>query len=170
MFQKSSEKGFTIIEVVLVLAIAALIFLIVFLAVPTLQRSQRDTQRRSDVGRLHSAVTSWSSSRQGQIPTTTDMNAGWIFKYVRASKAEEKFEDPRGNTSVSGPAGTPQYNIQADGTGTNTPPTYSQTDNAMHYRPGQRCHNNGTTATEAGPRSFAVIIALESGDFYCQNN
>ncbi|PLS80866.1 hypothetical protein CYG49_03830, partial [Candidatus Saccharibacteria bacterium] len=46
----SKQSGFTIIEVVLVLAIAALIFLIVFLAVPALQRGQRDTQRRSDVG------------------------------------------------------------------------------------------------------------------------
>jgi prepilin-type N-terminal cleavage/methylation domain-containing protein len=40
---KPKAHGFTIIEVVLVLAIAGLIFLIVFLALPALQRSQRDT-------------------------------------------------------------------------------------------------------------------------------
>lgn len=40
------NKGFTIIEVVLVLAIAGLIFLAVFLALPALQRNQRDTQRK----------------------------------------------------------------------------------------------------------------------------
>ena len=39
-----NKKGFTIIEVVLVLAIAGLIFLMVFLALPALQRSQRDSQ------------------------------------------------------------------------------------------------------------------------------
>lgn len=44
-----TKKGFTIIEVVLVLAIAGLIFLMVFLALPALQRSQRDTQRKQDV-------------------------------------------------------------------------------------------------------------------------
>ena len=43
-----SKKGFTIIEVVLVLAIAGLIFLMVFVALPALQRSQRDTQRRDE--------------------------------------------------------------------------------------------------------------------------
>ena len=44
-------EGFTIIEVVLVLAIAGLIFLMVFLALPALQRSQRDTQRKNDMAR-----------------------------------------------------------------------------------------------------------------------
>ncbi|HPW47952.1 MAG TPA: prepilin-type N-terminal cleavage/methylation domain-containing protein, partial [Candidatus Saccharibacteria bacterium] len=36
---KKDQKGFTIIEVLIVLAIAALILLIVFLAVPALQRN-----------------------------------------------------------------------------------------------------------------------------------
>jgi prepilin-type N-terminal cleavage/methylation domain-containing protein len=44
-------SGFTIIEVVLVLAIAGLIFLLVFLALPGLQRSRRDAQRKSDMGK-----------------------------------------------------------------------------------------------------------------------
>jgi len=48
----NKESGFTIIEVVLVLAIAGLIFLVVFLALPALQRSQRDSQRRTDLGRF----------------------------------------------------------------------------------------------------------------------
>ena len=55
---KNKEKGFTIIEVVLVLAIAGLIFLMVFIARPALQRGQRDTQRRDDVrcGSRYSAL------------------------------------------------------------------------------------------------------------------
>ena len=44
--RSSQAGGFTIIEVVLVLAIAGLIFLMVFVALPALQRSQRDTQRK----------------------------------------------------------------------------------------------------------------------------
>ena len=51
------ELGFTIIEVALVLAIAGLIFLVVFLALPALQRSQRDTARRQDVAKAVTAVT-----------------------------------------------------------------------------------------------------------------
>jgi len=49
------NKGFTIIEVVLVLAVAGLIFLMVFLAVPALGRSQRDTARKNDARNLLAA-------------------------------------------------------------------------------------------------------------------
>lgn len=44
----STEPGFTIIEVLVVLTIAAFIFFIVFAAVPGLQRSLRNRQRNQD--------------------------------------------------------------------------------------------------------------------------
>ncbi len=56
---KKSQKGFTIIEVALVLAIGALIFLVVFLAVPALQRNQRNDARHRDVSNIVNAVASW---------------------------------------------------------------------------------------------------------------
>ena len=43
---KQKQEGFTIIEVVLVLAIAALIMVVVFLAVQGAQRNQRDQARK----------------------------------------------------------------------------------------------------------------------------
>ncbi|HUD07065.1 MAG TPA: prepilin-type N-terminal cleavage/methylation domain-containing protein [Candidatus Saccharimonadales bacterium] len=46
--KKLGDHGFTIIEVLIVLAIAALILLIVFLAVPALQRNARNTSRNED--------------------------------------------------------------------------------------------------------------------------
>lgn len=62
-----SKRGFTIIEVVLVLAIAGLIFLMVFIALPALQRSQRDTQRRNDYSMLSTAVTSYITNNGGRV-------------------------------------------------------------------------------------------------------
>ena len=59
---KKSQKGFTIIEVALVLAIGALIFLVVFLAVPALQRNQRNDARHRDVSNIVTAVSSWSAN------------------------------------------------------------------------------------------------------------
>ena len=64
-----TKAGFTIIEVVLVLAIAGLIFMMVFIALPALQRSQRDTQRNSDIGRLQSALNNYQASNRNAIPT-----------------------------------------------------------------------------------------------------
>ena len=62
-----SKKGFTIIEVVLVLAIAGLIFLMVFVALPALQRSQRDSQRRQDYSNLQAAVISSAVNNSGTV-------------------------------------------------------------------------------------------------------
>jgi prepilin-type N-terminal cleavage/methylation domain-containing protein len=63
------EKGFTIIEVMIVLAIAGLIMAIVFLAVPALQRNTRNTQRRSDATHLAGLVNEYSSNHAGTLPT-----------------------------------------------------------------------------------------------------
>ena len=67
--QTKSKHGFTIIEVVVVLAIAGLIFMMVFLALPALQRSQRDTQRRDDMSRFLSQVNQYQANNRGKVPT-----------------------------------------------------------------------------------------------------
>ena len=64
----SNKKGFTIIEVVLVLAIAGLIFMMVFIALPALQRSQRDTQRSNDIARVQTALNNYQANNRGAIP------------------------------------------------------------------------------------------------------
>ena len=63
---RNSKKGFTISEVVLVLAIGGLIFLMVFIALPALQRSQRDTQRKDDLARFMSGYHRIPKTQQWQ--------------------------------------------------------------------------------------------------------
>ena len=75
MTKRTKKEGFTIIEVVLVLAIAGLIFLMVFIAWPALQRSQRDTQRRSDMARLATALAQYQSNNGGKLPPTGTDNS-----------------------------------------------------------------------------------------------
>ena len=71
MHIKLTRKGFTIIEVVLVLAIAGLIFLMVFVAFPTLQRSYRDGSCRYDVSISSAAVRKYLSNNHGQGPPSS---------------------------------------------------------------------------------------------------
>ena len=52
MMRDTDDDGFTIIEVMIVLAIAGLILLLVFRAVPALQRSSRNNQRKHDASLL----------------------------------------------------------------------------------------------------------------------
>lgn len=66
--QKRKEGGFTIIEVLIVLAIAGLIMLIVFLAVPALQRNSRNTQRKNDVSALLSGMAESVNNNSGTLP------------------------------------------------------------------------------------------------------
>ena len=74
-YKTKDQKGFTIIEVLIVLAIAGLILLIVFLAVPALQRNSRNTQRKTDVGRIGSAATVVSNN-QGKTSVLDGTAAG----------------------------------------------------------------------------------------------
>ena len=67
---RKTDEGFTIIEVMIVLAIAGMILLIVFLAIPALQRSSRNTQRKADVGNLMSAINNFVSNNGGTLPAT----------------------------------------------------------------------------------------------------
>ena len=68
--QTKRQEGFTIIEVLIVLAIAGLIILIVFLAVPALQRNSRNTQRKNDISALVGGVNEFTSNNSGSLPTT----------------------------------------------------------------------------------------------------
>ena len=64
------EKGFTIVEVMIVLAIAGLVLAIVFIAVPALQRNSRDSQRRGDISALRGGINTWSGNNNGDVPST----------------------------------------------------------------------------------------------------
>lgn len=69
-------KGFTIIEVLIVLAIAGLILLIVFLAVPALQRNSRNTQARNEAANVLGALSEFVSNNNGKLPAAGVSSAG----------------------------------------------------------------------------------------------
>ena len=62
LYTLKNKKGFTIIEVVLVLAVAGLIFLMVFLALPALQRAQRDAARKQAIANIASQIITYYSN------------------------------------------------------------------------------------------------------------
>src|SRR3954451_17196844 len=68
--KKSNSEGFTIIEVMIVLAIAGLIILIVLLAVPALQRNSRNTAIKNDASAVVGAFSSFASNSDGQAPAS----------------------------------------------------------------------------------------------------
>ena len=150
----NKESGFTIIEVVLVLAIAGLIFLVVFLALPALQRSQRDTQRRSDLGRMLAALETRASNNNGDYPTPAQMPT-FITDYMTNGGAQ--WSDPSTGTT---------YTVSAySGAVTGEP------SGEIFYQRNRQCGNTeGTMSTGGGNRSIAAITLLENGLAFCQDN
>lgn len=64
----NSAAGFTIIEVIIVLAIAGLILTIIFIAVPYLKILQRNSARAQDAARLTSSITTFISTNGNVQP------------------------------------------------------------------------------------------------------
>ncbi len=71
----SRERGFTVIETLIVLAIAGLILLIVLLAIPALTRSSRNNQRRQDVQTVLQAVSTYELNNSGNVPSTDQLRS-----------------------------------------------------------------------------------------------
>ena len=142
---KTNQKGFSIIEVVLVLAIAGLIFLMVFVALPALQRNQRDQARRSDVGIVGSAVSSYASNNRGKLPT----NVTDLRKYV---KDLSQYDADSDLVLRTGTAGTPD-------------------EDEILVNIGAKCADDSSSAPVAGTsRSATVRVVLEGTDLpFCQN-
>lgn len=106
---QGNSKGFTLIEVVLVLAIGGLIFLLAFLAFRQVQQSRRDTQRRSDAALVISELQNYSSDSHGQMPvdsvsgegcstTTTGSFGLFLSNYVCRAGS---FDSPQGPYTVA---------------------------------------------------------------------
>lgn len=160
---ETGQRGFTIIEVVIVLAIAALIFLIVFLAVPALQRSQRDTQRRSDLGRFMSQVTQYQSNNGGQVPGPNKFdgntaNGEFVPSYLLV--AQDTFKDP--STGVT-------YKVDYKTSLSGAPSDLG----VIFYYQDASCANG--TVQDTSPsvnqlRDVAVTMKLEGGGNYCLDN
>lgn len=104
MLKKINNKGFTIIEVLIVLAIAGLILLVVFLAVPALQRNSRNTAMKADVQNLGGGVSEYRANNNGKTPAmicgTGDvvLHAGTVCGTVVAPSQTTKIQ---GSTSVT---------------------------------------------------------------------
>ena len=186
-----NKKGFTIIEVVLVLAIAGLIFLMVFIALPALQSSQRNTQRENDLDRILTSVTEYSTNNSGRLPFTITSTGGtgtldskFVRRYVDQTCPDandytqvqgedactgDQFRDPDGNN----------YHFKIyDGSGLNTDDdapglaeTFEDSEHAITAVVGVMCGTReGTVTAGTGSRQVALYMVMEGGGIACVAN
>lgn len=133
-----NKDAFTLIELVIVLAIAALILAGVLLAVTGAQQSQRDSKRRQDAGIVGALLQESAGNHNGVYP-------------AQAGGATAAAFNTQAGAKVTAPNGT--YTISQAGT-VGTCPTAALGQNVIQWQ---------TTAN----RTWQVAAGLESGDNYC---
>ena len=85
---KRRPWGFTIIEVMIVLAVAGLIFIIILFAVPSAKRSARDTDRKQAASYVMAQLESYRTNNALAYPSTADrclFLKGYLQDYVSPS-------------------------------------------------------------------------------------
>lgn len=193
-----NKKGFTIIETSLVLAIAGLILVMAFIALPALQRQQRDTKRKDDAMHFMQALKNYQSNNRGNLPNSGSLN-GTNFVYGDGQIDDEYWDynvfseslpwgnfyvDYLGDNFVS-PSGK-KYYFRVVGCAANVGSSICEKGTYGYGSTGQTsafqnsrldwimyapatCEGGKPTLSN-NPRNVAMVVMLESGGDYCVNN
>lgn len=139
---RKKSEGFTIIEVLIVLAIAGLIMLIVFLAVPALQRNSRNTQRTNDAALIGQSINDCLPNKNGNADacdTFAELSTAGTFDSTKVKQLTAQV----GTGGVLATADNPAESVQIGRT--------------------FKCDSNGVaTATGASNRQLVVTYEVET--------
>jgi prepilin-type N-terminal cleavage/methylation domain-containing protein len=149
------DSGFTIIEVMIVLAVAGLIMSIVLVAIPQLQRTQRNSARRDIVGRVKTEIDAYAGNNNGKIPTTAADLTSFTNRYLNGIN----IEDPQSGVNMT---------VTIPSTPAAAGAVPAATIGAISYQSGRSC--NGEALATGSARSYAMWTQLEGGSIYCLDN
>ena len=174
--KKSNSEGFTIIEIMIVLVIAGLILLIVFLAIPALQRNARNTQRHNDVGAVATSINNFITDNNGLLPDTITVAAsGGQLKVSNSAVATSTpVSDGKAGfytaVSVVAYAAAPTYGLApshnllsslfATAYAVASPPPVLVGPDNLYVVTGASCSSSSAIAAGSS-RSFAMMYELE---------
>lgn len=154
--KQKRQEGFTIIEVLIVLAIAGLIMVVVFLAVPALQRNGRNNSLNTDANNVLSAVGEYAANNDGKLPN------GLLAAYA-AGDGTTTLVDTTVTTenqqTVTLGGNFSSFSVAA---GTTTTVSGTSAAGAAQVVKGVKCNGTGITTTGATARSYVIIYAAES--------
>ncbi len=168
MKKQHQPKGFTIIEVVLVLAIAGLIFLMVFIALPALQRSQRDTQRRDDMARFSSQLSSYQANNSGKVPDATKTSYETFIKSY-LTVGDDSFADPSTGTPYAIGTTVTKCTSSACAQKSGTDEDTKLGLGTIWVYTNATCDGENPKYVQ-GDRKIAFTLKLEGAGIYCGHN
>lgn len=152
----SSSKGFTVIEVIIVLVIGAVIMLAVFLVVPQLQQSARNNQRKNDARRFMALIiqyyeqNGYSTVRSPSTiinATLGDYNSSFLI------------------------TGEPSVGSYAPATRTSAQTVANATSSTrMFVNYGSKCDGQNVVKTSLENYNIAISVFQESATYSCISN
>ncbi len=148
-----SGAGFTIIEVLIVLAIAGLILLIVFLAVPALQRNSRNTSIKNDVQNVLGGVSEFEGANNGTPPSNVAGTGDISYTKTGLNTTKIKVQ---GSTNVT----TATSGVPAT--------TNTVTPGDIKVYIGKRC--DGATSSRAIAAEYAIETSGNAAVYQCQDS
>jgi type II secretory pathway pseudopilin PulG len=188
--KKDRYAAFTIIEVMIVLAIAGLIMVVVFIAVPQLQRNVRDHARKGIADRLKAEIETYAGNNQGKYPLGSNIHlgpsgscpastTGCITDFVnRYITGKVNVKDPSlGIDVITGTADNRGRPVEwGDAPAPNVASVIQKGDLYIFY--GAKCNGENVAQSDSGSSSpitaghtFAVVIGLDrDGTDYCIDN
>ena len=188
-----NKSGFTIIETVLVLAIAGLIIVMAFVALPSLWASQRDADRRANVMNFVSALKTYQTNNsRGALP---DNGTAGIYNTAKKNPGSYTASSWEGliqdyylkNDSLADPSGE-IYKIQVancnassagdrcyigdnnfdNNVNASTTPSFDASNPVIYVVTGATCSESSQVVKTNNNRYVAAVQVLERGK-YCQN-
>ena len=192
----NTKKGFTFIEVVLVLGIAGLIFMMAFIALPSLWASQRDADRKASVMEFISDLKTFQTNNsRGSLPTLNGNGPEkFTWSAARASTSSDlswqNFVRDYVNADFADASGV-EYNfyiancLSSSGSGLNIGETCAyqsdfgnvnsveninggDVDHTIYVVTNATCDGDHAVKTNSN-RSVAAVQVLERGGRYCYN-
>jgi prepilin-type N-terminal cleavage/methylation domain-containing protein len=162
--KKSKLSGFTIIEVMIVLAIAGLILLIVFLAVPALERNAHNTSAKNDVSSVLAGMNEYVNNNNGTLPIAQASLGSGTTGYIGDNGNALTCS---GTTSTVNCAQVKVGYYDASKVSIVTTAPSTLTLGNVYIVLGASCNGNAVSAGTS-PRGYAALYLLEGNAKECQ--
>jgi prepilin-type N-terminal cleavage/methylation domain-containing protein len=148
---KNRSKGFTIVELLIVIVVIAILATLVIVTFTGIQQKARDSQRQTDINAVDSHLEAYYAEH-GNYPTAAQMNdATWVSTNMKGLDAAALVGPKGGTVTNTGTAAGDHYDYKATEGGTTA------------------CNATGTTDDTACD-TFTLSALLESGSAYTKKS
>jgi prepilin-type N-terminal cleavage/methylation domain-containing protein len=120
---KRKQKGFTIVELLIVIVVIGILATLVIVTFAGIQKKARDSQRQTDIQAVNAQLEAFYT-QYGFYPNVLDLNTASFRTAYLKGLDPEALKDPKGGalTSGTGSSSAYGYNVTASSTSTGTCP------------------------------------------------